>query len=425
MASISFLKNDILSGSADTQLSALYGGDLQPVRERYVKILDSFSELYGTAGDLAFFSAPGRTEVGGNHTDHNHGRVLAAAVNLDAVAAASKTSTMIIREKSDGHELNTVDVSDLSVHPEETGHSSALIRGVCAGFEQRGYQIGGFDAAVQSNVLSGSGLSSSAAYEVLIGTILNNLYNNGKVSAVEIAQIAQFAENKYFGKPCGLMDQTACSVGGFVTIDFNNPQKPVIEPVNFDFASCGHALCIVNTGGSHSDLTAEYAAVRTEMQAVAAVLGHNVLRDVDQGQFFNTIDLIRSIAGDRAVQRAVHFFNDNSRVCKEVAALERGDFECFKGYVIESGRSSYMYNQNVFAPKSTNEQPVALALCLCEQLLAGSGAWRVHGGGFAGTIQAFVPHNELDRFLDVFRRVFGEDSCYVLSIRAKGGTRVL
>ena len=425
MASLLFLKNDIESGGCDEQLSRVYGGDFKKQRERYLRVLDAYEAYYGTGGDISFFSAPGRTEVGGNHTDHNHGKVLAAAVNLDAVAAAAKNSQNIVRIKSEGHDMNVVDLADLNADVSENGRSTALVRGVCSAFAERGYKVGGFDAATTSNVLAGSGLSSSAAFEVLVGTMLNELYNESKVSAVEIAQIAQYAENKFFGKPCGLMDQTACSVGGFVAIDFNNPGKPKIKAVDFDFSRCGHSLCIINTGGDHSDLTEEYAAVRMEMNSVAQRLGHEVLREVDEGQFYNSIDLIRKVVGDRAVIRAVHFFNENARVDREVAALKKGDFELFKQLVIESGRSSYMYNQNVFVPGVPKNEPVALALCLCEQLLSGKGAWRVHGGGFAGTIQAFVPDDAIESFLDEMGQVFGRDNCYVLSIRPFGGIKVI
>ena len=418
------LREKIISGGMNDALLRLYPQALlQYQKERYVSILDAFNEQYGAA-EVSFFSAPGRTEVGGNHTDHNHGKVLAAGVNLDVVAAAAKTDGTVIREKSVGHGLNTVDISVLEPIPAEVGHSGALIRGVCAGFVQRGYKIGGFDAAAASDVLSGSGLSSSAAYEVLIGTILNELYNDGKVSPVEIAQIAQYAENVFFGKPCGLMDQMASSVSGFVTIDFADPAKPIIEKVDFDFASCNHALCIVNTGGSHNDLTDEYAAVRGEMEAVAAVFGKKVLRDVDPAAFFASLDTVRKQVSDRAMIRAMHFFKENERVEKEVAALQGGDFDAFKKAVIDSGYSSYMYNQNVYTVKSPTEQPVSLALAMSAWILNGQGAWRVHGGGFAGTIQAFVPTALLDTYKAQMDAVFGEGSCMILQIRAQGGIRV-
>lgn len=399
--------------------------DVASQKERYAALIAKFEEYFGADREVGIYSAPGRTEVGGNHTDHNHGCVLAASVNLDAVAVVSKNSDGIVRVKSEGYKIDAVDLAELGVMPSERGKSEALIRGVCASFKNRGYAIGGFDAATVSDVLSGSGLSSSAAFEVLIGTILNHLYNDGKISAVEIAQIAQFAENEYFGKPCGLMDQMACSVGGFVKIDFNDPSAPIIEKLEFDFASSNHALCIVDTGGDHSDLTDEYAAVRGEMEAVAAKFGKKVLRDVDRAEFEKNISVIRDVAGDRAVLRAMHFYNENDRVAKQAEALGSGDFEAFKSLIIESGFSSYMYNQNVYTCKAPANQPVSLALAICQDVLQGKGAWRVHGGGFAGTIQAFVPAECLDEFKARICAVFGEKSCYVLNIRPEGGIKVI
>lgn len=420
------LKKVLLSNEYDAAFGKIYKSeDVAKQKERYIKIAESFEQLYGDGREVNVFSAPGRTEVGGNHTDHNHGMVLAAGVNLDAVAVAGKNDENIVRVKSEGYKMDVVDLSDLSVMPDERTHSASLVRGVCAGFRNRGYNIGGFDAATASDVLSGSGLSSSAAFEVLLGTMLNHLYNDGKVSAVEIAQIAQFAENEYFGKPCGLMDQMACSVGGFVQIDFNDPSAPVINKVDFDFASCNHALCIVDTGGNHSDLTDEYAAVRGEMEDVASKFGKVVLRDVDRAEFEKNISIVRDSAGDRAVLRAMHFFNENDRVEKQAAALKAGDFAAFKELVIDSGYSSYMYNQNVYTCKAPNVQPVSVALAICSDVLKGKGAWRVHGGGFAGTIQAFVPAEVLDTFKSRICSVFGDKSCYVLNIRPVGGIKIV
>ena len=399
--------------------------DIEAQNARYVRIAESFEELYGSDREVSVFSAPGRTEVCGNHTDHNHGMVLAASVNLDAVAVAGKNDENIVRVKSEGYKMDVVDISDLGVMPAERGRSASLVRGVCAGFKNRGYEIGGFDAATASDVLSGSGLSSSAAFEVLLGTMLNHLYNDGKISPVEIAQIAQFAENEYFGKPCGLMDQMACSVGGFVMIDFKDPAIPVINKLDFDFGACGHALCIVDTGGNHADLTDEYAAVRCEMENVASKFGKAVLRDVDRAEFEKNISVVRDSAGDRAVLRAMHFYNENDRVAKQAQALGNGDFEAFKTLVVESGASSYMYNQNVYTCAAPSCQPVSIALAMCQDILKGKGAWRVHGGGFAGTIQAFVPMDLLDEFKTKICAVFGEKSCYVLNIRPEGGIKVI
>ncbi len=420
------LKAKLGTNEFDAALSRIYKAeDIEAQKARYIRIAESFEEFYGSGREVAVFSAPGRTEVGGNHTDHNHGKVLAASVNLDAVAVAAVNDENIVRVKSEGYKMDVADLSDLGVMPNERGRSASLVRGVCAGFKNRGYKIGGFDAATASDVLSGSGLSSSAAFEVLLGTMLNHLYNDGKVSAVEIAQIAQFAENEYFGKPCGLMDQMACSVGGFVQIDFKDPAVPVINKVDFDFASCNHALCIVDTGGNHADLTDEYAAVRGEMETAASKLGKSVLRDVDRAEFEKNISVIRDSAGDRAVLRALHFFNENERVDKQAAALAKGDFDEFKSLIIESGFSSYMYNQNVYTCKAPSSQPVSLALAMCQDILKGKGAWRVHGGGFAGTIQAFVPAELLEEFKTKICAVFGEKSCYVLNIRPEGGIRVI
>ncbi len=420
------LKEALYAGAYDERLRRVYVTD-EAVRaqyDRYAALADEFARLYDGERDIRLFSAPGRTEVGGNHTDHNHGKVLAAGIDLDAVAAAAVNSENIVRVKSAGYSMDVVDLSDLSVQENETGHSPALVRGMCQGFLNYGYKIGGFDAATASRVLSGSGLSSSAAYEVLVGTMLNYLYNDGAVDAVTIAKIAQYAENEYFGKPCGLMDQTACSVGSFVTIDFEDPKVPIIEEVKFDFASCGHALCIVDTKGNHSDLTDEYGFIRSEMESVAQYFGKSVLREVSEAEFYGEIAEVRKKVGDRAVLRAMHFYADNARVEKEVSALRTGDFEAFKQYILESGSSSYMYNQNVFSVKKPTDQPVSLALAVSERVLRGKGAWRVHGGGFAGTIQAFVPLELLDAYKSEMERIFGEGACYVLSIRPVGGTEI-
>lgn len=417
---------EIKNGEFAQRLKKVYITDEEAEKqaERYISLAKDFEEVFGNREDIRFFSAPGRTEVGGNHTDHNHGRVLAAGINLDAVAIASKNDENIVRVKSRGYNMDLVDLSDLSIDDVDTGHSNALVRGMCDGFVKRGYKIGGFDACTVSSVLSGSGLSSSAAFEVLVGTCLNYLYNDGKVDAVTIAQIAQYAENVHFGKPCGLMDQMASSVGGFITIDFKDPENPVIEKVDFDFASCGHALCIVDTKGNHSDLTDEYAAIRTEMESVASYFGKKVLRETDEAEFYKNIPEIREKFGDRAVLRAIHFFNDNARVVSEVEALRSGNFDEFKRLICESGASSYMYNQNVYSVKKPAEQPVALGLAVSEQILRGKGAYRVHGGGFAGTMQAFVPNELLSTYKNAVESVFGENSCYVLLIRPLGGTEV-
>ena len=417
-------KCDITSAEFLNRLAVVYGDDAPAQQERYSALAERFENEFNEIENIRFFSAPGRTEVGGNHTDHNNGKVLAAAVNLDAVAAVEARADGIICVNSQGYAPLTVDTADLSVIDSEKGTSLALIRGVCARFNELGYKYGGFNACVTSDVLSGSGLSSSAAYEVLIGTILNYIYNDGKISAVEIAQISQYAENVYFDKPCGLMDQTACSVGGFVKIDFEDTKNPVIDKVDFDIAKHGYNLCIVDTGGNHADLTGDYAAIRLEMNSVAEYFGKPVLRQVPEADVMANIGDIRKKTGDRAIQRAIHFYNENKRVERLSAALSAGDFDSFKATIIESGKSSYMYNQNCFTLTNPEEQPVALALCVAEELLKGKGAYRVHGGGFAGTIQAFVPETDAESFVASMRKVFGGNSCYILKVRSHGGCEI-
>lgn len=425
MSDIQTIKNKLLSNELDDTLLSIYTKEsLESQKKRHLDIIEKFTSFFGEGEDVAMFSAPGRTEVGGNHTDHNHGKVLAASINLDAVALASKREDSFIVERSLGHEQNKVDISDLNPNPEEYGLSSGLIRGMCAGFVKNGYKIGGFNSAGLSSVLSGSGLSSSAAFEVLIGTILNHFYNDGKVSSVEIAKIAQYAENEFFGKPSGLMDQMACSVGGFISIDFKDTANPVISKIDFDFDATGHSLCIVDTKGSHADLTDEYAAVRKEMESVAQVFGKSVLREVEETEFYNNIPLVREKCGDRAVLRATHFYNENIKVEKLKAALSANDFDAFKAIITKSGHSSFMFNQNVFSVKQPSVQPVSVALSICERILDGCGGFRVHGGGFAGTIQAFVPENKLEEFRNAVQAVFGDDSCHILKVRNFGGIKL-
>ena len=371
-----------------------------------------------------YFSAPGRTEIGGNHTDHQRGRVLAGAVNLDTVAAVRCNGTKTIRIQSKGYPLSVVDLENLTPVEAEINSTPALIRGVAARFVQMGCQVEGFDAYCESTVLPGSGLSSSAAYEVLIGTIINGLFFNGKVSQPEIAMIGQYAENVFFGKPCGLMDQTASAVGNLVTIDFFDKEKPVIEPVDFDFASCGHALCIIDSGADHADLTDEYAAIPGEIKAVAACFGKEVLTQIDEAEFYARIPELRKSCGDRAVMRCIHFYQENARVPQQVAALKEGNFDKFLQLVKQSGYSSWMYLQNVIPAGYKAHQDVAVALGLAEHFLQGRGAYRVHGGGFAGTIQAFVPFDLLDAFVAGMDGALGSGACHVLSIRPQGGVEM-
>ncbi len=416
---------ELLKGrKLDGSFATVYTNDAFEVQyERFLGVLESFVKRFdkNETRDVSLFSAPGRTEICGNHTDHNHGLVLAAGISLDAIAVAAKNDDNIIRIKSEGYPQDEVNCGDLEIKENEKGRSQSIVRGIVARFKELGYNVGGFDATTASQVLSGSGLSSSAAFEVLVCTILNHLYNDGKVDPVEIAKISQYSENVYFGKPCGLLDQMACSVGGFVSIDFADTSKPVIEKIDFDFASSGHSLCIVDTKGSHSDLTDEYAAVRTEMEDVASFFGKKVLRECDKAQVLANAGAIKEKFNERAVIRALHYYGENERVLKQAKALSENDFEQFKSLIIESGRSSYMYNQNVYTCKKPQNQPLSLALCISEQLLSGKGAWRVHGGGFAGTIQAFVPDNLVKEYTDAMKAIFGDDSCYVLSVRPYGG----
>ncbi|MBQ7187683.1 MAG: galactokinase [Ruminococcus sp.] len=405
-------------------LEEIYTPDVLTMQQhRYADAVAEFAKLYGCEPTRCF-SAPGRTEVGGNHTDHNHGKVLAAGVSLDVIAMVIPADDGIIEVKSAGFPVDKVDTADLSVKKEEEGTSAALIRGVAAGFVKNGHIIGGFKAYTTSNVLKGSGLSSSAAFEVLIGNILNGLYNDHTVSAVEIAQLSQYAENVYFGKPSGLMDQMASSVGGFITIDFADPSKPAIETISFDFAASGHCLYIVDTKGSHADLTPEYAAIPQEMKAVAGYFSREVLGDITRQQIIDALPELRERFSDRALLRALHFADENVRVEEEKQALTNGDLDAFLDTVKRSGRSSYMYLQNVFAASDPADQGLSLALYLAETVLDGEGAYRVHGGGFAGTIQAFVPEGKLDAFRNAMENTFGEGSCYVLSVRPFGGTEV-
>lgn len=383
--------------------------------------LDSgFAFAFGGAPER-YFSAPGRTEIGGNHTDHQRGRVLAAAVNLDTQAAVRINGTNTIRILSKGYPMSTVSLSQLTPVEDEINTTPALIRGVAARFAELGCPVAGFDAYCESTVLPGSGLSSSAAYEVLIGTIINHLFFDGRVSQPEIARIGQYAENVFFGKPCGLMDQTASAVGNLVTIDFFDKEQPVITPVAFDFAACGHALCIIDSRASHADLTDEYAAIPGEIKKVCAYFGREVLTQIDEAEFYAAIPTLRESCGDRAVMRCIHFYQENARVPRQVAALQAGDFDEFLRLIGQSGRSSWMYLQNVIPAGYKEHQDVAVSLALCEHYLQGRGAFRVHGGGFAGTVQAFVPFDLLDSFRAGIDAALGEGACHVLSIRPQGG----
>ncbi len=427
MAKINAL-NEKINGGNNALFQELYGTDaatLKAQADRYADLMSDFESTYGN-DDVELFSSPGRTEIGGNHTDHNYGRVLAGAVNLDNIAVAAKNGTNTIRIKSVGYPEFQVDLSTLEIDESQFYTSSSLVKGICARMKEVGYEIGGFDACIEGRVPKGSGLSSSASFEVLIGAIVNHLFNDGKMSGVENAIIGQWSENNYFGKPCGLMDQTACSVGGLITIDFEDPSNPIVKEVDFDFVSTGYSLVITDVGGGHDDPAsqAEYASLPTEMKSVAAELGVDVLRKVTLEQIVEKIPAIREKTGDRAILRAYHFQGDNQRVVDQVAALENKDFQAFLKMVVESGYSSYMYNQNIFDVVHKDEQVVSLALALSEMVLKGHGAWRVHGGGFGGTIQAFVPQEKLDEYVKTLEHVYGEGSCHKLFIRSKGSIKL-
>ena len=370
------------------------------------------------------FSAPGRTEIGGNHTDHQHGCVLAAAINLETVADVTFNGTDKIFVQSEGYPSFYVDLTDLTVHEEEANTTAALVRGVVAAFVERGAKVKGFDMKVSSNVLPGSGLSSSAAFEVLVGTICNELFFDKQLNAVEIAQVGQYAENVYFGKPCGLMDQTASSVGSMVFIDFNETQQPKVEKIDFDFQKAGYDLCIIDSGADHADLTDEYAAITRELKALCAYFGKEYLRQIPEFDFMAALPQLRKQVSDRAILRAMHVYRENDRVVSQAMALKAGAVDTFLRLAKESGHSSWMYMQNINPTGAVDTQPVAYALSLCDTLLRGRGAYRVHGGGFAGTVQAFVPHDMLETFQQTIEANLGEGSCHVLNVRPYGGIRI-
>ncbi len=399
-------------------------GVLSYQNERYQKAIQKYEELYGS-GDVELFSAAGRSEVGGNHTDHQHGEVLAASINLDAIAVASKLEENVIKLLSDGYPMITVDLSELEKKDAEEGTSAGLIRGMVYGLKKNGHQVGGFQAYVTSDVLNGAGMSSSAAFEVLVGTILSGLYNDMSISSVEIAQVAQYAENVFFGKPCGLMDQMACSVGGLIHIDFADPEHPIVEKVEVDFSAYHHSLCITDTKGSHADLTDDYALIPQEMKKVAEFFGKDFLREVDAKDFYKNISKIREKCGDRPVLRALHFFEEDVRVEREVAALNAGDFNGFLQTVKESGDSSFKYLQNIYTNKDVQNQSVSMGLAVSDSILKGHGVSRVHGGGFAGTIQAFVADDFVEEYRTMLDSVYGAGSCHVLKVRPYGGIKVL
>ena len=425
------LKENILSGALDMRLAKLYGSDESVIaaqRGRYAALIDEFVSRYGEERDIALFSVPGRSELSGNHTDHNHGCVIAGSIDLDIIAVAAKNEDNIVRIKSEGFPEDVVNIDSYNTPDAgRFGKSDSLIAGVADGFRKRGYAVGGYDACTTSSVLKGSGLSSSAAFENMVGLVLSHFYNSGSVDFVTLAQISQYSENAFFGKPCGLMDQVACAAGGIVSIDFADTTAPIVEKVDFDLTEAGYCLCIVNTGGNHADLTPDYAAVPAEMKAVAAELGKDVLRETDRDAVIKAIPALRENVGDRAILRALHFFAENDRVAEQKSALKSGDLAKYFEGVRASGRSSFCYLQNVYTTANVAEQGISLALNLCESYLSKLDvptAWRVHGGGFAGTVQAYVPISAAEGFVTLLESVFGKGSCYLLHIRLSGAVRV-
>jgi galactokinase len=404
-----------------------YGDDKNRVEmqiKRYMRLIRNFGSTYSDDQPIGLFTSPGRVEVGGNHTDHNAGRVLAAAVDVDIIAAVSKTDSGVVNLRSEGFENVSLDIQDLSIKEDEKFTPRALVKGVLSRMNELGYRIGGFNAYCTSTIPVAAGLSSSAAFEVLLVTVLNHLYNGGKIDSVLNAQIAQYSENVFFGKPCGLMDQTTCAVGGFVTIDFQDFSKPLIKKVDFDFSSSGYCMVIVDTGGHHADLNEDYTAIENEMKDTAREMGGSVLREFSVENVMKGVPSIRKKLSDRALLRAYHFYRDDRRVVDQVAALERNDFKTFLKLIIDSGYSSWMYCQNCYTSKDVEEQGLSIALMVSEHLLNGRGGWRVHGGGFAGTIQAFVPNDLVEKYTAEMMEIFGQESCYQLMVRPSGASMI-
>ncbi len=414
------------SGKYNEIFTTLYGKEnIDKQIQRYTSTVEEFAKLFGEEREVSLFSVAGRSEISGNHTDHQHGRVLAASINLDIIAAASPREDMLINIKSEGFPIDEVDIHDPAVDESLFYTSKSIISGMVSGFLKYGHKVGGYDAYTTSNVFKGSGLSSSAAFEDMVGLILNGFYNDGAVENAEIAKIAQYSENVFFGKPSGLMDQTACAVGGFVAIDFRNPKAPIIEKLPFDLTAAGYSLCIVNTGGNHADLNDDYASVPAEMKKIAAYFGKSVLREVSLDEILANIPALRELAGDRALMRAIHFENENVRVAEQTAALKANDIDGFFAGVTASGNSSFKYLQNVYTTKNVGEQGLSLALCLAERELAGKkAACRVHGGGFAGTIQAFVKTEDVPAFRKALDAAFGEGATTELKVRPYGAIRI-
>lgn len=418
------LKTAIAEGKKDERLVLLYGDDVEAQKNRYIKSIQTFIDLYGDK-EVQVISVPGRSEVIGNHTDHQHGEVLATSINLDIIAVVSPREDGVVKVLSDNYDIPAIDLSDLNPNENEKESSQALIRGVAAKIAEDGGKIGGFDGFMTSDVLQGSGLSSSAAFEVMVGNIFSNLYNEGNLDPVELAKIGQYAENVYFGKPCGLMDQCACSVGGLIHIDFADPKNPIVEKVDVNFADFNTSLCITDVHASHADLTQDYADIPYELKEVDQFFGQEFLRDVNEDEFYaRLVELRNTVNNDRALLRAMHVFEENKRVQKAVAALNNNDLTGFEAQILASGNSSFKYLQNIYSPADFKNQAVSLALFLSEKVLNGRGAHRVHGGGFAGTIQAFVPNDLVEAYRNEMDQVFGAGACYILQIRPFGGNKV-
>ena len=416
----------ITNGEFDNLFTDIYidSSMIDYQKKRYVHAIEQYETIF-CPDKVAIFSAPGRSEVCGNHTDHQHGMVLATSINLDTIAVSSKNNNDVVRFVSDGYDMITLNINDLEVNNDEAGTTVSLIRGVLRGLKDHGYKIGGFNAYATSDVLVGAGLSSSAAFEVVVGTIISGLYNDMKINSVEIAQISQYAENVFFKKPCGLMDQMACSVGGMVNIDFKDPTKPIVKKVPTEFEKYDYSLCIVDTKGDHVDLTDDYAMIPSEMKKVANFLGEDYLRDCDSNEFYIRLDEIREAVGDRPVLRAIHFFNEEHNVENAVSSLENGKFAEFLDAIRKSGNSSFKYLQNVYTTRDIQHQNISVALALSESLLRNYGVCRVHGGGFAGTIQAFVKNDFVSNYQEFINKIFGENSCHVLKVRKYGGIKVM
>lgn len=428
MISPAHVRQAITSPAMHDVMAVLCGPDPAVLSEqagRWQHLADLFAACFPEHSQVRLFSTPGRTEIGGNHTDHQRGRVLCASVDLDIIAVAAPNQDNVIRLQSEGFpKMDVIDLARLEPVAAEKEHSASLIRGIAAAFRQRGCTIGGFDAYTTSRVPKGSGLSSSAAFEVLVATVLDELWNGGRLAPVERAIIGQYAENNYFGKPSGLMDQCGCSVGGFMSIDFLDPANPVVRPIDLDFSATGHTLVITNTGGSHADLTADYASIPNDMRKVAALFGQPVLRAVDEAQFWQTLPQLRGQVSDQAILRAIHFFQDNERVRLQADALNRRDFAAFLTLVRKSGLSSRSQLQNVYSDRYPQDQPISLALSVSEKILDGRGACRVHGGGFAGTIQAFVPNDRVSAYLEAMRALFGAQAPWQMRIRPLGSVEL-